>query len=156
MSAMAERRDGPRILHEPDPSPADANASVDVNELLAQLADQTAELAEARVKQKQAEEKLKTKADELESERAAHTQAVQKLEADCRELEAECQEVAAACGELEAVLAGQRTARAATEDELKRAKERGAALHHQLRVVQAQRDQDKPQGPPPWWRRFSP
>lgn len=152
---MAERRDGPRILHEPDPPP-DANASVDVDDLLAKLSDQTAELAEAKVKQKQAEAKLKTKADELESERAAHEQTVQRLEADCRELEAECQEVAAACGELEAVLAGQRNARATTETELKRAKERSAALHHQLRVVQAQQGQDTQQGPPPWWRRFSP
>jgi septal ring factor EnvC (AmiA/AmiB activator) len=153
---MAERRDGPRILHEPDPPPADANASVDVTDLLARLADQTAEVAEARVKQEHAEAKLETKTGELESERKAHNQEVQRLEAECRELEAECQEVAAACGELEAVLAGQRDARAAAEEELKRAKERGAAVHHQLRVVQAQMGQDKPQGPPPWWRRFSP
>jgi chromosome segregation ATPase len=153
---MAERRDGPRILHEPDPPRADTNASVDVTELLATLADQTAEVAEARVKQEHAEAKLKTKTGELESERKAHNREVQRLEADCRELEAECQEVAAACGELEAVLAGQRDARTAAEEELKRAKERGAAVYHQLRVVQAQLGQDKPQGPPPWWRRFSP
>jgi chromosome segregation ATPase len=114
-------------------------------------------VAEARVKQEHAEAKLETKTGELESERKAHNQEVQRLEAECRELEAECQEVAAACGELEAVLAGQRDARAAAEEELKRAKERGAAVHHQLRVVQAQMGQDsKPQGPPPWWRRFSP
>ena len=153
---MAERRDGPRILHDPDPPPADANASVDVNDLLERLADRTAELADAKVRQKHAEEKLKTKAGELDSERKAHEQEVRRLEADCREFEAECQEVAAACGELEAVLAGQREARAATESELKRAKERGAAVHHQLRVVRAQLGQDKPQGPPSWWRRFSP
>ncbi len=153
---MAERRDGPRILHEPDPPPADANASVDVADLLERLADLTAELADASVRQKHAEAKLKTKAAELESERKAHDEAVRRLEADCGELEAECQQVAAACGELEAVLAGQRDARAATEADLKRAKERGAAVHHQLRVVQAQLGQDKPQGPPPWWRRFGP
>jgi septal ring factor EnvC (AmiA/AmiB activator) len=153
---MAERRDGPRILHDPDRPSGDANASVDVGDLLAKLSEQTAELAEARVKQEQAEAKLKKKAGELESEQAAHDEVVQRLEADCRELEAECQEVAAACGELEAVLAGQRTAHAATEADLKGAKERGAALHHQLRVVQAQQGQDKPQGPPPWWRRFGP
>jgi chromosome segregation ATPase len=153
---MAERRDGPRILHEPDPQPADATASVDVTDLLARLADQTAEVAEARVKQEQAEAKLQTKLGELESGRKAHTREVQRLEADCRKLEAECHEVAAACGELEAVLAGQRDARAAAEEELRRAKERGAAVHHQLRVVQAQLEQDKPQAPPPWWRRFSP
>ena len=139
---MAERRDGPRILHEPDPPPADANASVDVADLLERLADLTAELADASVRQKHAEAKLKTKAAELESEREAHDEAVRRLEADC--------------GELEAVLAGQRDARAATEADLKRAKERGAAVHHQLRVVQAQLGQDKPQGPPPWWRRFGP
>jgi chromosome segregation ATPase len=122
---------------------------------LERLADRTAELAEARVKQEHAEEKLRTKAGELESERKAQEQAVQRLEEEARELEAECQQVAGACGELEAVLEDQRSARAATEAELKRAKERGAALHHQLRVVQAQLGMDKPQGPPPWWRRFS-
>jgi chromosome segregation ATPase len=153
---MAERRDGPRILHEPDPASADANASVDVTDLLARLADQTAEVAEARVKQEQAEAKLQAKLSELESGRKAHKQEVQRLEADCRKLEAECHEVAAASGELEAVLAGQRDARAAAEEELRRTKERGAAVHHQLRVVQAQLEQDKPQAPPPWWRRFSP
>ena len=58
--------------------------------------------------------------------------------------------------ELEAVLEGQRSARDASETELKRARKRGAALQHQLRVVQGQLGQDKPQGPPPWWRRFSP
>ena len=153
---MAERREGPRILHDPNPPPADASARVDVTELLTKLADHTAELAEVRVQQQHAEAKLKTKAEELESEQTAHDEAVQRLEAECRELEAECQDVTAACGELEAVLAGQRSARAATEAELKRAKERAAALHHQLRVVQAQQGQDKPQGPPAWWRRFSP
>lgn len=153
---MAERREGPRILHEPDPQPADANASVDVSDLLARLADRTAELAEAKVQQKNAEAKLKTKAGELESERKAHKQGVRQLEADCRELETECEQVAAACSELEAVLEGQRSARDASETELKRARKRGAALQHQLRVVQGQLGQDKPQGPPPWWRRFSP
>jgi chromosome segregation ATPase len=152
---MPERRqDGPRILYEHDAPPADAGSTVDVTGLLTRLAERTAELAEARVRQKQAEANLKKKTRELNSERKAHRETRRQLESDCRELETECHQAAAACRQLEADVAEQRDARAAAEAELKRAQERGAALQHQLQVVWAELQQHKPEGPQPWWRRF--
>ena len=152
---MPERRpDGPRILRERDAPAADATANVDVTDLLSRLADRTAELAEARVQQKHAEANLKTMSREVDTEREAHAETRRQLEADCRELEEECHQVAAACRELEAEVARERDARATAEAELKRAEERSAALQHQLQVVWTQLQQDKTEGPHPWWRRF--
>jgi chromosome segregation ATPase len=147
------RREGPRILHERDVPAADASASVDVTELLSRLADQTAELAEARVLQKQAEASLNAKSGEVDAERKAHAETRSRLEAKCRELEAECQQVAASCRELEDEITWARGPRAAAETELKRAQEQSAAFQHQLQVVWAQLQQEKAEGSDPWWRR---
>jgi chromosome segregation ATPase len=147
------RREGPRILHERDVPPADASASVDVTDLLSRLADQTAELAEARVLQKQAESSLKTKSRELDAERKAHAETRSQLEARCGELEAECRVIAASCRELEDEVTWARSASASAEAELKRAREQTAAFQHQLQVVWAQLQQDKTEGRDPWWRR---
>jgi chromosome segregation ATPase len=147
------RREGPRILHERDVPAADASASVDVTELLSRLADQTAELTEARVLQKQAEASLNAKSGEVDAERQAHAETRSRLEAKCRELEAECQQVAASCRELQDEITWARSARAAAETELKRAQEQSAAFQHQLQVVWAQLQQEKAEGRDPWWRR---
>jgi chromosome segregation ATPase len=147
------RREGPRILHERDVPAADASASVDVTELLSRLADQTAELTEARVLQKQAEASLNAKSGEVDAERQAHAETRSRLEAKCRELEAGCQKVAASCRELQDEITWARSARAAAETELKRAQEQSAAFQHQLQVVWAQLQQEKAEGRDPWWRR---
>jgi chromosome segregation ATPase len=147
------RREGPRILHERDVPPADASASVDVTELLSRLADQTAELAEARVLQQQAEASLKAKSREVDAERKAHAETRSRLEAKCRELEAERQQVEAACRELEDEVTWARSARAGAEEELRRVREQSAAFQHQLQVVWAQLQQEKTEGSDPWWRK---
>jgi chromosome segregation ATPase len=154
MGSMAERRqEAARVLRQHEVPPADATAQVDVEELLAKLADLTAELAEARVRQEHAEANLKTQTRELESERKAHRQTKKQLEGDRRALEAERDELVAACGELEPQLAEQRERRSAAEAELKRAEERSEALQHQWQVVRAQLQQQPPEEPSPWWRR---
>jgi chromosome segregation ATPase len=155
MDYMPERRqEGARVLHQHDVPPADAMANVDVEELLAKLAERTAELAEARLRRKHAEATLKTKTRELEAERKAHKETRWGLEADCRELEKERREAGGECRELKAKVAEQRDARAAAEAELKRAEERSVALQRQLQVVWAQLQQQKPAGPQPWWRKL--
>jgi chromosome segregation ATPase len=152
---MAERQqDVPRVVHEHDVPPVASPARVDVEELLTELAERTAELAEARMKRKHAEAKVKTKTRELGSERKARKQSSRQLEGDRGALEAERDQYVAACRELKTQVAEQRKARAAAEAELKRAEERGAALQHKLQVVWAQLKQQKPEAPQPWWRRF--
>jgi hypothetical protein len=151
MAYMPKRgKQGPRVLHQHDVPPA---ANVDVEKLLAQLAELTAEIAEAQVKQKDAEANLKTKTAELESERKAHEKTRWRLEADGLALESERAEFVAAHRELELEVAEHRDARAAGEVELKRAEERGEALQHQLQVVRARLQQQKPEEPRPRWRR---
>jgi DNA repair exonuclease SbcCD ATPase subunit len=152
---MAERQqDVPRVVHKNDVPPVASPARVDVEELLAQLAERSAELAEARMKRKHAEANLKTKARELDSERKARKQTSRQLEGDRSALETERDQHVAACRQLKAHVAEQRKARAAAEAELKRAETRSAALQHQFQVVSAQLRQQKPEEPQPWWRRF--
>jgi septal ring factor EnvC (AmiA/AmiB activator) len=146
MAYMPKRdQEGPRVLHQHDVPPA---ANVDVEKLLAQLAELAAEIAEAQVKQKDAEANLKTKTRELESERKAHKKTRWRLEADGLALESERAKFVAAHRELELQVAEHRDARAA-EVELKRAEERGEALQHQLQVVRARLQQQKPEEPRP-------
>lgn len=132
------------MLHQHDVPPA---ANVDVEKLLAQLAELAAEIAEAQVKQKDAEANLKTKTRELESEPKAHKKTRWRLEADGLALESERAKFVAADRELELQVAEHRDARAAGEVELKRAEERGEALQHQLQVVRARLQQQKPEEP---------
>jgi chromosome segregation ATPase len=141
------------VLRQREAPPADATANVDVDELLAQLAERTAEVAAAKVRRQHAETNLKSKTRELDSERKAHKETRRRLEADRRELETERREVGAACDELKAKVAEQRDARAAAEGELERAEEQSVALQHQLQVVWTQLQQQKPAEPQPWWRR---
>ena len=155
MAGMAERQQNvPRVVHEHDVPPVASPARVDVEELLAQLAERTAELAEARMKRKQAKAKLKTKTGELDSERKARKQTSRQLEGDLSSLETERDQYVAACRQLKSEVAKQRKARAAAEAELERAEERSAALQHKLQVVWAQLQQQKPEALQPWWRRF--
>jgi chromosome segregation ATPase len=156
MAYMPKRgQKGPRVLDQQDVPPgANVGANVDVDKLFAQLAELTAEIAEAQVKQKDAEANLKTKTRELESERKAHEKTRWRLEADGLALESERAEFVAAHRELELQVAEHRDARAAGEVELKRAEERGEALQHQLQVVRARLQQQKPEEPRPWWRRL--
>jgi chromosome segregation ATPase len=152
---MAERQqDVPRVVHKHDVPPVASPARVDVEELLGQLAERTAELAEARMKRKHADANLKTKTRELDSERKARKQTSRQLEGDRSALETERDQSAAACRQLEAQLAEQRKARAAAEEELKRAETRSAALQHQFQVVSAQLRHQRPEERQPWWRRF--
>jgi chromosome segregation ATPase len=152
---MAERQqDGPRAVPEHDVPPAASPASVDVEELLTQLAERTAELAETRMKRRHAETTLKTKTRELDSERRARKQTSLQLEGDRSALETERDQHVAACRQLKAQVAEQRKARAAAEEELKRAEARSAALQHQFQVVSAQLRHQKPEEPQPWWRKF--
>ena len=152
---MAERQqDVPRVVHENDVPPVASPARVDVEELLTQLAERTAELAEVRLKRKNAEAKLKTKTSELDSERKARKQTGRQLEGDLTSLETERDQYVAACRQLKTQVAEQRKARAAAEAELEQAEERSAALQHKLQVVWAQLQQQKPEAPQPWWRRF--
>jgi chromosome segregation ATPase len=137
------RPDGPRFLHETDPSKADTTATVDVMDVLARLADRTEELAEAKVRQKHAEATLRRKTREMNTERKAHREACKRLEADCRDLGAEFGQVAAQCRELEAEIARERKARTALEVDLKRAQRGVAALQHHLQVAWAQLQQDR-------------
>ena len=148
------RQDGPRFLYEREASQPDSAGAMDAMELLARLADRTEELAEAKVRQKHAEADLKSKTREAASERKARAQARKQLEADRRELEAEYREVEGECRDLEAEIARERKTRTALEAELTRARHRVAALQHQLQVVWARLQQDKPEGPQSWWRRF--
>jgi chromosome segregation ATPase len=141
------------VLRQHEAPPADATAKVDVEELLAQLAERTAELAEAKVRRRNAEANLRGKTRELDSDRKAHKETSRRLEADRRELETERREVGAACDELKAKVAEQRDGRAAAEAELKRAEEQSAALQHQLQVVWTQLQEQKPEEPQRWWRR---
>jgi chromosome segregation ATPase len=152
---MAERQqDVPRVVPKNDVPPVAPPARVDVDELLTQLAERTAELAETRKKRKNAEAKLKTKTRELESERKAREQTGRQLEGDLTSLETERDQYVAACRQLKTQVAEQRKARAAAEAELQRAEERSAALQHKLQVVWAQLQQQTPEAPKPWWRRF--
>ncbi len=152
---MAERQqDVPRVVHEHDVPPVASPARVDVEELLAQLEERTAELAEARMKRKHAKANLKTKTRELDSERKARKQTSRQLEGDRSGLETERDQCVAACRQLKAQVAEHRKARAAAEAELKRAETRSAALQHQFQVVSAQLRQPKAEEPQPWWRRF--
>jgi chromosome segregation ATPase len=155
MAHMPKRgQKGPRLLDQQDVPPgANVGANVDVDKLFAQLAELTAEIADAQVKQKDAEANLTTKARELASEREAHEKTRQRLEADALALESERAELVAAHRELERQVAEYRDARAAGEMELKRAEERGQALQRQLQVVRARLQQQKPEEPRPWWRR---
>ena len=152
---MAERQQNvPRVVHEHDVPPVASPARVDVEELLTQLAERTAELAEARMKRKHAEAKLKTKTRELNSERKARKQTSRQLEGDLGSLETERDQYVAACRQLKTQVAEHREARAAAKAELERAEERSTALQHKLQVVWAQLQQQKPEAPKPWWRRF--
>jgi chromosome segregation ATPase len=155
MSYMPDTRpDAPRHLRERNASPADAMATVDITELLKRLAERTEELAEARVRQKHAEAKLKKKTRELDAEREAHGETMRQLEADCRECAEECNQVAAEYRELEAQAAREREARAAVQTDLKRAQDRVAALEHQLQVAWAQLQHGETKsGKGPWWDR---
>lgn len=152
---MAERQqDVPRVVHEHDVPPVASPARVDVEELLTELAERTAELAEARMKRKHAEAKLKTKTRELNSERKARKQTSRQLKGDLGSLETERDQYVAARRQLKTQVAEHREARAAAKAELKRAEERSTALQHKLQVVWAQLQQQKPEAPKPWWRRF--
>jgi chromosome segregation ATPase len=152
---MAERQqDVPRVVPEHDVAPVASPATVDVEELLAQLAERTGDLAEARMKRKHAEENRKTKTRELDSERKARKQTSRQLEGDRSALEEERDQSVAACRQLKAQVAEQRKARAAAEAELKRAETRSAALQHQFQVVSAQLRHEKAEERQPWWRRF--
>jgi chromosome segregation ATPase len=152
---MAKRQqDGPRAVHEHDVPPVASSERVDVEELLGQLAERSAELAEARMKRKHAETNLKTKTRELDSERKARKQTSRQLEGDRSALETERDQHVAACRQLKAQVAEQRKARTAAEAELKQAETRSAALQHQFQVVSAQLRHQKPEEPQPWWRRF--
>ena len=137
-----------------DGAPADTRAIVDVEALLASLAERTAELTEARLGRKHAEAGLKTKTRDLEAERKEHKETRRQLEADCRELEKERRQVGGECRELTAKAAEQREARGAAEAELKRAEERSVSLQRQLQVVWAQLQQQKPEESQPWWRKL--
>jgi chromosome segregation ATPase len=151
MAYMPKRaQKGPRALHQEDVPPA---ANVDVEKLLTQLAELTAGIAEAQVKQKHAEANLKTKTRELASEREAHQKTRWRLETDGQALDSERAELVAAHRELELQLAEHRDARVAGEVELKRAEERGEVLQHQLHVARA-RLQQQPEEPQRWWRRL--
>jgi chromosome segregation ATPase len=154
---MAEaRRDRPRVLHEREAPAPERSATVDVIDLLSRLADRTEELAEARVRQKHAETKLKSQLREVEAERTAHAKTREELETDCRELEAECHQVAGECRELETQIARERDARAAAEAELRRTQERVKALQHQLQIVWAQLPQGATEVQQARWRRPRP
>ena len=152
---MAEsQQDGPRAVREHDVPPVASPARVDVEELLTQLAERTAELADARTKRKNAEAKMKTKTRELDAERKALKQTSRQLEGDLSALETERDQYVAACRELKDQIAEQRKARAAAEADIRRAEERSGALQHKLQVVWAQLQQEKPEARKPWWRRF--
>jgi chromosome segregation ATPase len=152
---MAERQQKvPRVVQENEVPPVASPARVDVEELLTQLAERTAELADARTKRKHAEAKMKTKARELDAERKARKQTGRQLEGDLSALETERDQYVAACLELKDQIAEQRKARAAAEADIRRAEERSGALQHKLQVVWAQLQQEKPEARKPWWRRF--
>jgi len=155
---MAEpRKDGPRIVYETDAREADSAATVDVMDLLAQLADRTEEVAEATARERHAEATLRSKTREVNSERKAHREALKRLEADYRDLEAERDQVASECHDLEAEIAKEHSARTADEAELERTQHRVAALQHQLQVAWAQLQQGRPEGgQPSWWSRLRP
>jgi chromosome segregation ATPase len=140
--------DGPRYLHERAAPGADSAASVDVNELLASLAEQAEELAEARVRRQAAEADLKRTTQEMGAECKAQREARERLETDCHELAAECRE-------LEAEVARERQALTAVEADFSRVKERAELLQHQLKIAWGQLKQGgaaPDQGP--WWSRL--
>ena len=148
------RPDAPRYLREQGAPTAGATATVDVTDLLARLAERTEELAEARVRQRHAEAKLKKKTREMGAEREAHAETIRQLEADCREREEDCNRVAAEHSELEAQVAREREARAPVQADLKRAQDRVAALQHRLQVARAQLQHDESESEKgPWWGR---
>jgi chromosome segregation ATPase len=149
------RPDAPRYLRTRDAGGADSTAAVDVTDLLTRLAEQTEELAEARVRQNHAEADLSRRTREMDAERKAHLETRRKLETDCRELEAEANEVTAECRELEAEVARERKTRTKVEADLKRTQDRIAALQHQLQVAWAQLEHGGSQAEQrPWWRRL--
>jgi chromosome segregation ATPase len=149
------RPDAPRYLRKREGRAADSAAAVDVTDLLSRLAEQTEELAEARVRQKHAEADLERKTREMDAERKAHLETRRQLETDCRELEAEANEVTAECRELEAEVARERKTRTQTEADLKRTQDRVAALQHQLQVAWAQLEHGGSEAEQrPWWGRL--
>jgi chromosome segregation ATPase len=149
--------DGPRYLRQGVAPPGETTASVDVTELLAKLAEQTEELAEARVGQKHAQAELKRKARQLTAERKAHSETQKRLEADCAELQAECDQAAGESRELKARLTREHNARTAAEADLKRVQERLGSLQHQLQIAWARLKEEggeEEQQPRPWWSRL--
>jgi chromosome segregation ATPase len=110
-------------------------ATADVNELLAGLADQAEELAEARALQHAAQADLKRATQEMGEQCKAHREACERLETDCHELAAECRE-------LEAEVAREGQALAAAEGELMRVKDRAALLQRQLQIAWGQLQQN--------------
>jgi chromosome segregation ATPase len=155
MAYMPDTRpDAPRYLREQDASTADATVTVDVRDLVARLAERTEQVAEAMVRRKHAEAKLKKKTREMDKEREAHGETIRQLEADCREREEDCYQVAAEYRELEAQVAREREARAAVQTDLKRAQDRVAALQHQLQGAWAQLQPGETESEKrPWWGR---
>ena len=124
------------------------SANVDVNELLASLAEQAEELAEARVRRQAAEADLRRTTQEMGAACKAQREARERLETDCHELAAECRQ-------LEAEVARERQALTAVEADFSRVKERAELLQHQLKIAWGQLKQggDAPeQGP--WWSRL--
>ncbi len=149
------RPDAPLYLREGSVPEAEGTASVDVTDLLARLAQQTEELAEARVRQKHAEDALEQKTREMNAERKALVEKRERLQFDCAELEADCDQAAAEARELEAGLARERDARRAAEADLKRMRERVASLQHQLQIARAQLQKGGAEVEPrPWWSRL--
>jgi chromosome segregation ATPase len=140
---MSETRpDAPRYLREQDAPPAENAASVNVTDLLARFAEQAEELAEAKVRQENAEAALRKATREMNKERKAHSEAQTKLETDCSELEAE--------------VVRERSARTAAQAELTRVQDRVASLQQQLQIARARLQQGGAEAEQqrPWWSRL--
>ncbi len=132
------RPNPPPYLHKRGTPTADTTAAVDVGELLARLAQRTEELAEAKVEQKHAEAELKRRSRQVTTERKAHKEMREPLEADCQALESECELLLVESRELEVEVAREQDARTAVEVDLKRAEHLTAALEDKLKTVWAQ------------------
>ena len=143
--------DTPRYLHDGDTqavpdrdSPAaETTAAVDVSELLARVAEQTEQLAEAKVEHKHAEAQLKKRTREVNAERKAHKATRERLEEDSQTLLDECDRLAAESRALEAEVARERNALTAVEEDLKRVQDRTVALEEKLKIASAQRRQNE-------------
>lgn len=132
------RPNPPPYLHKRGTPTADTTAAVDVGELLARLAQRTEELAEAKVEQKHAEAELKKRSRQVTTERKAHKEMREPLEADCQALESECELLLVESRELEDEVAREQDARTAVEVDLKRAEHLTGALEDKLKTVWAQ------------------